>query len=178
MGGKHEVLTGARAVSGRLRVGARRGHHDRALRAGQAAAGIQRSGGVRFVTPIELKVLQGDKVLGSTADGLIILTAGTHQLDLINTALGIRMRLPVTFRSGQIAPQNVTIPPGRVSANIQPWGELFIDGRSVGETPLANLNVPVGEHEFVFRHPELGERRQTVTVRADGPTRVSATFEK
>jgi hypothetical protein len=144
----------------------------------QAAAGIQRSGGVRFVTPIELKVLEGDKVLGSTADGLIILAAGTHQLDLINTALGFRTRLPVTFRSGQITPQNVTIPPGRVSVNAQPWGEVFINGRSVGETPLANLSVPLGEHEFLFRHPDLGERRVTVTVRGDGPTRVSATFER
>jgi hypothetical protein len=27
-----------------------------------------------------------------------------------------------------------------------------------------------------FRHPQLGERRETVTVRADTPTRVSTSF--
>jgi hypothetical protein len=142
-------------------------------------AAAQRSGGVRFVTPVELKVLQGERVLGSTADGPIILTAGNHQVDLINTALGIRIRQAVTFRAGQIGSVNVTIPPGRLSANVSSgWAEVFIDNRSVGETPLANISVPVGEHEVVFRHSDRGERRQTVTVRADQPVRVTAAFDK
>jgi hypothetical protein len=142
------------------------------------AASSQRSGGVRIIAPIELKVLQGERVLGSSADGPIVATAGTHQLDLINTALGINLRRPVTFRAGQITNMDVTVPPGRVSINAQPWAEVFIDTRLVGETPLANLNVPVGEHEVLFRHPEFGERRQRITVRADAPTRVSASFER
>jgi hypothetical protein len=117
-------------------------------------------------------------VLGSSADGPVIATAGTHTLELINTALGINLRRPVTFRAGQITNENVTIPPGRVSINAQPWAEVFINSRLVGETPLANLSVPVGEHEVLFRHPELGERRQRITVRADAPSRVSASFER
>jgi hypothetical protein len=143
-----------------------------------AAASNQRSGGVRIVAPIELKVLQGDRVLGSSADGPIVAAAGTHQLELINTALGFRDRRLVTFRAGQIANVDVPIPPGRVSINAQPWAEVLINNRPVGETPLANLSVPLGEHEVVFRHPELGERRQRITVRADAPTRVSASFER
>ena len=143
-----------------------------------ALANNQRSGGVRLQTPVELKVLQGDRVLGSSADGPIILAAGTYQLDLINTALGLRMRRSVTFRPGQIANLDVAPPPGRANFNAQPWAEVSINNRVIGETPLANVSVPIGEHEVVFRHPELGERRQTITVRADAPTRVSATFEK
>ena len=143
------------------------------------AAAQQRSGGVRLVTPIELKVLLGDRVLGSTADGPIIHTAGTHQLDLVNTVLGFRTRMPVTFRPGVIGSVNVTVPPGRLSVNAQPWAEVFLDGKQVGETPLANLSVPVGEHEVIFRHPNYqGERRQTITVRADQPARVSTSFDK
>jgi hypothetical protein len=142
------------------------------------AASNQRSGGVRIVAPVELKVLQGDRVLGSSADGPIVATAGTHQLELINAALGINIRRPVTFRAGQITNVDVTIPPGRVSINAQPWAEVFIDSRLVGETPLANLSVPVGEHEILFRHPELGERRQRITVRADAATRASASFDR
>jgi hypothetical protein len=144
----------------------------------QSAANNQRSGGVRIVAPIELKVLQGDRVLGSSADGPIVATAGTHQLELINTALGFSVRRAVTFRAGQITNVDVAVPQGRVSVNAQPWAEVLIDNRPVGETPLANLNVPLGEHDIVFRHPELGERRQRITVRADAPTRVSASFER
>jgi hypothetical protein len=143
-----------------------------------ALANNQRSGGVRLQTPVELKVLQGDRVLGSSADGPIILAAGTYQLDFINTALGLRMRRSVTFRPGQIANLDVAPPPGRANFNAQPWAEVSIDNRVVGETPLANVSVPIGEHEVVFRHPDLGERRQTITVRADAPTRVSTSFEK
>jgi len=143
-----------------------------------AAANTQRSGGVQLQTPIELKVLHGDEVLGSTADGPIIMRAGTYQLDLINTTLGLRMRRDVTFREGQLARMDVTLPMGRVSVNAQPWAEVSIDNQVYGETPLANLSVPIGNHEIVFRHPDLGERRQMITVRADGPTRVAATFER
>ena len=39
-------------------------------------------------------------MLGSSADGPIVATAGTHQLELINTALGFRDRRAVTFRAG------------------------------------------------------------------------------
>ena len=144
----------------------------------QAAASKQRSGGIKFQTPIELKVLQGDKVFGSTGDGPIIAPEGTYQVDLVNAAYGVRMSRTLTFRAGQIANLNVTIPPGRLSVNAQPWAEISLDGQAKGDTPLANLSVSVGEHEIVFRLPELGERRQTVVVRADQPARASVSFEK
>jgi hypothetical protein len=53
---------------------------------------------------------------------------------------------------------------------------VSIDGRDVGETPLANLSVPLGEHQIIFRHPQLGEHRETVVVKAGAPARVSATM--
>ncbi len=143
-----------------------------------AAAIRQRSGGVRLQSPIELKVLEGEKVLGSSVDGPIVASAGTHQLDLINAELGLRLRHPVTFVAGQITMLDVPIPPGRVNFNAQPWAEVAIGGKVLGETPLANVSVPIGRHEVVFRHPELGERRQNIVVRADGPTKVSTTFER
>jgi len=142
------------------------------------AASKQRSGGVRLNAPIDLSVLQGDKVLGSSTAGPIIAAAGTYQLDLVNAALGVKLRQAVTFRQGEITKLDVVIPPGRLSVNAQPWANVSIDGKASGETPLANLNVPVGEHEVVFRHPDLGEKRMTVVVRADQPARASVSFER
>ena len=143
-----------------------------------AAANNQRSGGVQLQTPIELDVMHGDEMLGSTADGPIIMKAGTYQLDLVNTALGLRMRRDVTFREGQLTRMDITLPMGLVNVNARPWAEVSIDNRAYGETPLANLSVPIGNHEIVFSHPVLGERRQMITVRADGPTLVAATLER
>lgn len=140
------------------------------------AAARQRSGGLRLSSPIELKVLEGDRVLGSTADGLIVTTAGEHQLDLINTALGYRGHQTVVIRAGQIASLVVTPPNGKVSINASPWAQVWIDGRPLGETPIANVSIPLGEHEITFRHPQLGEKRESVVVRADASTRVSTSL--
>jgi len=59
-----------------------------------------------------------------------------------------------------------------------PWAAGWLDGNSLGDTPLGNVMVPAGEHELVFRHPQLGERREKALVRADGATRVAVTFER
>lgn len=140
------------------------------------AASRQRSGGIRFSSPIELKVLEGDRVLGSTADGPIVAAAGTHDLDLINTTFGYKARQTVTITAGQITSLSITPPNGRVSINALPWAQVWIDGAQVGETPLANLSVPVGEHEIVFRHPQFGERRERAVIRSGVLTRISTTF--
>jgi hypothetical protein len=143
-----------------------------------AAAQKQRPGGLRLASPIELQVLEGERVLGSSADGPIVASAGVHQLDFVNTAIGFRSRQTVTIKAGEIIPMKVQPPDGRVSINALPWAQVWIDGNLVGETPLANLTVAPGEHEITFRHPQLGERRETAIVKSGVQTRVSATLTK
>ena len=63
-------------------------------------------------------------------------------------------------KAGQVTPLVVPVPNGTLNINAQPWAAVWIDGASIGETPLGNLSVVPGEHEIVFRHPELGERRE------------------
>jgi hypothetical protein len=48
-----------------------------------------------------------------------------------------------------------------------------MNGKKLGETPLMNHRVPLGKREFVFKHPRLGERRVTATIRADSVASVS-----
>jgi hypothetical protein len=144
----------------------------------ERAAARQRSGGVTFAAPIPLNVLEGDRVLGSTADGPIVASAGQHTLDLVNAALGYRVRQVVTIRPGTIARISITPPMGRISINAQPWAQVLIDDTAVGETPLANLPATIGEHQVTFRHPQFGERRERVIVRADTPARISTTFQR
>jgi hypothetical protein len=143
-----------------------------------AAAQRQRSGGLRLSTPIDLQVLEGERVLGTSADGPIVASAGVHQLDFINTSIGFRSRQSVTIKAGEIIPLKVQPPDGRVSINAQPWAQVWIDGNLVGETPLANLTVSAGEHEIVFRHPQLGERRETTIVKSGVQTRISTSLSK
>ena len=43
---------------------------------------------------------------------------------------------------------------------------------------IANLALPIGTHEVLFQHPTLGQQKQTIVVRVEGMTRVSATLQK
>ena len=54
-----------------------------------------------------------------------------------------------------------------------PWAEVWIDGHRVGETPIGNLDVPIGPHEVVFKHPQFGEKRHAISVTLSAPVRLS-----
>ena len=136
----------------------------------------ERAGGIRVSSPIELEVFTGDRRLGSTATGIVSASAGRHELDLVNSVLGFRSRQVVDVKAGQVVAVTVSPPNGRININAVPWAEVLIDGKSVGETPIGNMSIPLGEHEIVFRHPQLGEVRQTAVVRSDAVARVSANF--
>ena len=142
------------------------------------AASRERRGGLRLSSPIELQVLEGERVLGSSADGPVVITGGRHELDFVNSAFGYRSRQIVDIKAGQIVPMKIAPADGRVSVNAVPWAQVSINGKVVGETPLGNLPLPVGEHEVTFRHPQLGEQTQKVIVKSGALTRVSATFTR
>jgi PEGA domain-containing protein len=137
-----------------------------------------RTGGVRVAAPIELHVLEGERVVGSTTDGPIIIAAGRHEFDFVNSAIGFRVRQTVDVKVGQITTFNVAVPNGTLNINAQPWAMVSIDGTAVGETPLGNLSVLPGEHVIVFSHPQLGERRERANVRPGAETRVAVDLQK
>jgi hypothetical protein len=141
-------------------------------------ASPERRGGLRLSSPIEIQVLEGERVLGSSADGPIVTTAGRHELDFINGAFGYRSRQVVNIKAGQIVAMTVAPPEGKVSVNALPWAQVWINGSLMGDTPLANVPLAVGEYQITFRHPQLGEQTQKVVVKSAALTRVSATFAR
>jgi hypothetical protein len=148
------------------------------IRALQPPGEAVRTGGVRVAAPIELHVLEGERVVGSTTDGPIIIAAGPHELDFVNSAIGFRVRQTVDVKAGQITTFTVAVPNGILNINAQPWAMVSIDGKAVGETPIGNLSVLPGEHEIVFSHPQLGERREKANVRPGVETRVAVNLQK
>jgi hypothetical protein len=92
--------------------------------------------------------------------------------------IGYRVRREVEITPGQIAALSIAIPNGRLNINATPWASVWIDGTAYGETPLGNLSIAPGEHEIVFRHPQLGERRERTIVRPDVPGRVAVNMQQ
>ena len=141
------------------------------------AAPTGRFGGVKVTSPIEFQVFEGGNLIGSTA-GSIAVMDGPHTFDLVNEALGYRTRQTVNVKPGQMSAITVTVPNGRVSINAVPWADVWVDGKPVGQTPIANLSLPIGPHEIVFRHPQFPDQRSTWMVKAEGTTMVSAKFQQ
>jgi len=132
------------------------------------------SGWVRVQTSFDVQVLESGHVVGTSASERILVTAGAHAFELVNAALGYRASTKVVVGAGRTEAIVVDTPRTAVQVNAQPWAEVLVDGRVLGETPLANLMLPIGSHQFTFRHPDLGERTQPVTVRLNSPNRVTA----
>ncbi|MGQ0735645.1 MAG: PEGA domain-containing protein [Acidobacteriota bacterium] len=136
------------------------------------------TGWIVVSAPADVQVLQNGQLLGSSQGGRITLPVGTHQVDLVNDALGYRHTRTVQVRDGASTSISVEFPKGTLALNAVPWAEVWIDGQSVGETPIGNLSLSIGTHEVVFRHPELGEQRVTTTVTLTAPARVSVDLRK
>lgn len=127
---------------------------------------------------IPLEILEGSSIVGTSQAAKIMLPVGRHELRFTNSSLGFSDRKVVEVRPGSTAAVRVDLPNAPLSINAQPWAEVWVDGNRVGETPIGNHQVRIGSHEIILRHPELGERRQSVTVSLTTPARVSVDMRK
>ena len=131
-------------------------------------------GGLIAVTaPVAMHIYNGDRIVGTTEAETVMLPVGTHSLSFVSDEAGYTVRRTVTVHAGRTTKVVLEVPSGSVNVNAAPWAEVWVDNQRVGETPIANLQVPVGPREFVFRHPELGERRKTAVVTLKQPVRVT-----
>jgi hypothetical protein len=128
--------------------------------------------------PFALEVLENADVIGASGTSRIMLAAGFHDLVLTNRSLGYQQARRIEVAAGKTMVIKVDPPKVSVNVNARPWAEIVLDGDSIGQTPIANLLVTVGPHEMVFRHPQLGERKQAIVVSATGPNRIAMDLTK
>jgi hypothetical protein len=135
-------------------------------------------GWLAIAAPFDVEVVEHDDVIGSGGASRIMLAAGRHDITLLNRSLGYQEARKVDVTAGKTMAIKVDPPKVNISVNARPWADVSLDGASLGQTPISNLQVAIGTHEMVFRHPQLGERRQSVTVTAKGPNRIAADLTK
>jgi len=136
------------------------------------------AGWISVNSSVPLDILEGASMVGTSQAAKIMMPVGRHELRFANSALGFADRKVVDVRPGATAAIRVDLPNAPLSINAQPWAEVWVDGNRVGETPIGNHRVRIGSHEIILRHPDLGERRQSVTVTLTSPARVSVDMRK
>jgi len=174
--GAHDVgiSSGSASMSRTVTVGA---GTTAAVMASLGAPGSS-AGWVTIASPVELQILEGGVLIGTSNAARLMLPVGRHDLVVSNAALGFQAPVRVDVQAGKSGITTVSLPNGSVSINALPWATVALDGRDLGTTPIANVDVPLGSHEFVLRHPQLGERRQTVLVTTKGPVRLVVDLNK
>ncbi|MFT3858795.1 MAG: protein kinase [Aquabacterium sp.] len=66
---------------------------------------------------------------------------------------------------------------GTLQLAINPWGEVWVDGRLVGVTPpLSQLFLPPGAHEVVLRNGDSPDLRKTIQITAGKTVRLNHAF--
>jgi len=130
------------------------------------------AGWIAIQAPADMQIYENQRLLGSSSIDRIMLPVGRHELTIVNEELGYREVRSVEVAAGQVSRVALAWPQGSLALNAVPWAEVWIDGQRVGETPIGNVEVPIGVREIVFRHPSLGERRSFVTVKAGTQSKV------
>jgi PEGA domain len=135
------------------------------------------SGWVGIYAPFVVEVSEGGRVIGTTEEPRLMLSPGRHDLTLVNRELGYKSTQSVEIEPGEV--RSISLDPrGAVNLNASPWAEVWIEGRKAGDTPIANLQLPLGTREVTFRHPQFGDRRVVVTVKGTAAAAVSVDMTK
>ena len=136
------------------------------------------SGWIAVSAPLDVQIFEDGRPIGTNLSDRIMVSAGHHEIEVVNEAVGLRVIRTVQVTAGRVANVKLEIPKGTISVNAQPWADVWIDGERIGETPIGNLSLAIGTHSVLFRHPELGEQHHTALVTMKGPTRLSVDMRK
>jgi hypothetical protein len=128
--------------------------------------------------PVPVEVFEGGHRVGNSWSGVVRLSPGHHELEIVNRAQGIDVAKTIDIVSGGRASLLVEAAPGLVNITAVPSASVRIDDAAVGNTPLANLQLTPGPHQVVFRHPRFGERRMKIIVPSGKTLQVSADLRR
>jgi hypothetical protein len=136
-------------------------------------AGGPIGGWLAIASPFDVEVVENGEVIGSSAMARVMVAAGRHDIVLSSRSVGFADARRIDVVPGKTIAIRIDPPMVPVGINARPWAEIAVDGQTVGQTPIANLSLTIGPHEVRFRHPQFGERKQTVVVMTKGPNRIT-----
>ncbi|CAM3352375.1 Protein kinase domain-containing protein [Bordetella sputigena] len=85
---------------------------------------------------------------------------------------------PASPEAGTPAVRPARPPTVAVKVDIQPWGEIFVDGVSRGiSPPVKTLNLPAGRHTVEVRNADLAPYRLSLDLKPGQPAAIRHVFQ-
>jgi serine/threonine-protein kinase len=116
--------------------------------AGEAMLRVQVEGQANFV------VDGRSQRVGS--DGELHLSPGHHRVTVSSPMLAFPRTLEVDLRPREAATRAIVRGRGTLRVAVSPWAEVTVDGRVLGVTPLAPVDLAEGAHQVALKNGELG----------------------
>jgi hypothetical protein len=120
-------------------------------------------GWLAVIAPIDLVISEGGRSLRPDERSQVMLTPGPHEVQFENRALGYKEVRRVDVRPGETTQLSVAPPQTKATFTATAPAEVWLDGKSVGLTPLIDLPVEVGSHHVRMKSGSL-ERQFTITA--------------
>jgi eukaryotic-like serine/threonine-protein kinase len=89
-------------------------------------------------------------------DGTIHLSPGHHRVTVSSTLLAFPRTLEVDLRARESATRAIPRGRGTLRVAVTPWAEVTVDGRVLGVTPLAPVDLGEGAHQVALKNGDLG----------------------
>ncbi len=130
---------------------------------------ITRNGIFSPIIPFDnTSIIIDGKDYGRSPISSIELKEGTHKIELRNFELNAYLQDEIEIVAGKMLNKNYSFPQkGAIQVSAIPWAEIFIEGKSYGQTPIEKIELPVGYYEITFRHPSFQEKKIRVAVKGD-----------
>jgi hypothetical protein len=117
------------------------------------------------------------KRIGTTEDGQLLITSGTHQIEFVSERFHYRAVASLTIPAGHVLPYTVALPSAEVHITTIAGAEVWIEGERIGVAPLEPIYVAIGTREIVVRDSAGAEKRQVVEVKLGETVELSLTPE-
>jgi PEGA domain len=175
--GEHEVVLTLQNAKVNRRVRVEAGT-TALLAIARPSATAATSGWVRVDAKVPLQIRESGTLIGTTEIERLMLPSGEHTLEFVNDDLGFVDRRVVRVTAGNLSTVNVNLPEVPLAINAEPWADVWLDGVSLGATPIGAVSTTIGRHELSFRHPQLGERQRSIVVTLKQPARIGVDLRR
>jgi len=127
----------------------------------RASVKSPRMGTVQASTQVECTLHMDGKRIGLLRPGASLeveTKVGPHEARCQNTPLGLNLGRAVRVRSNARTVLNFQPQKATLRLKVAPWGEVEVDAKRLGISPIAPMTLYEGEHQVVVVHPPTGKR--------------------